>query len=59
MIVIKTTLKEIPKSCAQCYAEYNTGCPYLTCYENTSRGDSKPYDCPLMEVPDDISNKTT
>lgn len=61
MIVIKTKLKEIPKSCPQCYAEYDTGCSYLTCYENMPRCDSKPYDCPLMEVEvsDDISNKRT
>lgn len=61
MIVIKTKLKEMPKSCAQCYAEYDTGCPHLTCYDEMPRCDSKPYDCPLMEVevPDDISNKTT
>lgn len=52
-IVIKTKLKEMPKDCWGCFAEYNSDCPYLTCYEEMPRRyGSRPDDCPLMEVGD-------
>ena len=52
-IVVKTKLKEMPKDCAHCFADYTTDCLYLTCYEEMPRRDgSRPDNCPLMEVDD-------
>lgn len=51
MIVIKTKLKEMPKDCMHCSAEYDLDCPHITCWDMMPRReDSRPDDCPLIDL---------